>query len=359
MCAGSLLSGGAISSRGRRAGDQFPGGPNGRPGASGRLPATRHPGYRDRVRYLTDAEVAAAAPDSLALVDLAEDALVALAEGRADVVPKNGVRTAPGMFADAMPAALAERNLLGCKWISIVSDNLLRGLPTASGVMVLNDGVTGVPRAVMTAGELTGLRTAAVSAAVIRGLAIDGPVSYLGAGSQSRTHARALAAVGVRELTVWARRREALLDLVAWAGDHVPDLTIHPSPSREATVRDAAIVISGLTIGLSGMELPASWPREDAVLLPLDYASTVGRELAESAIVAADDVVQYEAIRARGKLGGYPPATTWTGHVLRTGHTGSTRLVVQNLGSAVCDLLIADTIAARAADLGIGIELPT
>lgn len=307
--------------------------------------------------YLTDDDVAAASPAGIELVDLAEEALVALAEGRADVVPKNGVHTSPGMFADAMPAALPERNLLGCKWISVVPDNLLRGLPTASGVMVLNDGITGVPATLMQAGELTSRRTAAVSAALIRGLHPAGPIAYLGAGTIARAHAHTLAAIGVRELHVWARRREALEALAAWAAEHAPGITILPSSSREATVRDAAVIVSGLSIGLTGMELPASWLREDAVLLPIDYASTVGRQVAQDALVAADDVTQYETIRACGKLGDYPAATTWAGHVLRTGHSGTSRLVVQCLGSAVCDLLIADGIAREARRAGIGTDL--
>ena len=38
---------------------------------------------------------------------LAEEALVALAEGRAEAPPKPAVHTAPGMFANAMPAIVA------------------------------------------------------------------------------------------------------------------------------------------------------------------------------------------------------------------------------------------------------------
>ena len=50
---------------------------------------------------------------------------------------------------------------------SIFPDNPSRGLPTASGLVVVNDGATGVPVALMPAGELTAARTAAVSGACV------------------------------------------------------------------------------------------------------------------------------------------------------------------------------------------------
>lgn len=307
------------------------------------------------MRILTDADVRACLPPLTAVVDLVADALSALAEGRADVPPKPTVRTSPGMFANAMPAAYPERNLLGCKWISVVPDNPVRGLPTASGVMIVNDGTTGVPRVLLAAQELTAIRTAAVTGACIRALADDaGPIAYLGAGLQARSHLRILEALGHTEVHVWARRREAIDTLVSETAKVAPGIRVVASPSREAAVRDKAVVITGLSIGLTDMEIPVTWPREDALLLPIDYASSVGPDLADSAVLAADDPQQFAAIRAvRGKLDGYPTPTSWTGHLLHAARPDG-RLVIQNLGTGITDLVVASAIADHAEASGTG-----
>ena len=307
------------------------------------------------VRILTDADVRACLPPLVEVVDLVADALTALAEGRADVPPKPSVHTSPGMFANAMPAAYPERNLLGCKWISLVPDNPVRGLPTANGVMIVNDGQTGMPRALMPAGELTAVRTAAVTGACIRALApLDASISYLGAGVQAASHLRILQALGHTEVHVWARRRTAIEDLVSDTARVAPGIQIIASPSREAAVRDKDVVITGLSIGLTDMAIPVTWPRDDALLLPIDYASSVAGDLADSGVLVADDPHQFTAVRAvRGKLDGYPTPTTWTGHQLHAPRPDG-RLTIQNLGTGITDLVVASAIADRAEASGTG-----
>ncbi len=301
------------------------------------------------MRVLSDADVRRLLPAPPALVDLVEEALLALAEGRAEVPPKPGVRTDANLRAHAMPAAYPERGLLGCKWIAVAPDNALRGLATAAGVMVVNDGVTGHPRCVMAAGELTAARSAAVSGACVRSLAPEGEVAVIGAGVQARSHLRVLAALGLDRARVWGRRREAVEELVAWAGDHAPGLRVDVARSREAAVRDAAAVVTVLSLGLTDTRLVPGWIREDALLLPLDWASSIGPDLAESAaVLASDDVRQFAAVAAeRRALGRYPAPTTWTGHLFHA-RRPSGRVVVQNLGSGLCDLLVAAAVADAA-----------
>ncbi len=301
------------------------------------------------MRVLSDADVRDLLPEPSALIDLVEESLLALAEGRADVPPKPGVRPSANLRAHAMPAAFPERGLLGCKWIAVAPDNALRGLPTASGVMIVNDGTTGLPRAVMEAGTLTAARSAAVSGACVRALAPDGDVAVIGAGVQARSHLRVLAALGHDRVRVWARRREAVEELAAWAGEHAPGLRVDAARSREAAVRDAAVVVTVLALGLTDVRLVPGWVREDALLLPLDWATSVGPDLADTAaVLASDDVRQFASVAAeRRSLGDYPAPTAWTGHLLHAPRP-SGRVVVQNLGSGLADLLVAAAVADAA-----------
>src|SRR5262249_33543006 len=73
-----------------------------------------------------------------------------------------------------------------------------RGLPTIQGVVVLSDGETGQPLALVDSMEITALRTAAATAVAARHLArADASVATIvGCGRQSRTH-----------LAAWSRVR--------------------------------------------------------------------------------------------------------------------------------------------------------
>jgi ornithine cyclodeaminase/alanine dehydrogenase len=307
------------------------------------------------VRFLTDDDVRQLLPAPQACVDLAASALVALAEGRAEVPPKPAVHTVPGSFANAMPAAWPERGLLGCKWISIFPDNPSRMLPTASGLMVVNDGQTGLPRCVLPAGELTAARTAAVSGACVQALSdpAAGHVAITGAGVQARSHLRVLEALGYLDVVVWARRPEALEDLAAWAAEETPAVRRRRAADLAGAVTGAAVVVTALSIGLTGGHLDPGWVRDDALLLPLDYASSVGPDLAATALLAADDVTQFEAVRAQRKLSDYPEPTLWTGALLGPPRTRG-RIVCQNLGNGLSDLVIADAVWREAVSSGVG-----
>ena len=311
------------------------------------------------MRVLTEDDVRRLLPSPEVCVDLVAAALAALAEGRAEVPPKPAVHTLPGTFANAMPAAWPELGLLGCKWISIFPDNPSQGLPTASGVMVVNDGTTGVPVCLLPAAELTAARTAAVSGACLRALAPErpGPVAITGAGVQARSHLRTLEALGHHDVVVWARRPEARDALVAWAAESTPGIRLRTAPDPASAVGDAAVVVTALSIGVEGAELDPTWVRDDALLLPLDYATSVGPALATTALLAADDVTQFEAVRQERKLGDYPSPSSWTGALLTAAAKDvrpGGRVVCQNLGNGLSDLVVADAVWRAAREQGAG-----
>jgi ornithine cyclodeaminase/alanine dehydrogenase-like protein (mu-crystallin family) len=306
------------------------------------------------MRYLSDADVARLLPPPLETIQLAHAALGALADGTAEEPPKPAVHPGGASYANAMPAAYPARKLLGCKWISIFPDNGDRGLPTATGLMVVNDGDTGEPRCVMAAGALTAARTAAVSGACIAALsAPDATVAITGAGVQARSHLRVLAALGRHRVTVFARRAEAREALVTWAASAVPEVDLEVSDDVTATVRDAEVVVTGLAIGLTGSTLDPDQVRADALLLALDYASSVGPDLARTATLSTDHVTQFEAVRRAGSLGDYPSTDLATGTRLVSPRPCG-RVVCQNLGNGLSDLVVAAAVAdaAEAQDVG-------
>ncbi|MCH8613004.1 ornithine cyclodeaminase family protein [Arsenicicoccus dermatophilus] len=309
-------------------------------------------------RHLSADEVTALLPDPVTATDLAEQALVALAGRRADVPPKPAVALPGDGFANAMPAGLADQGLVGCKWLTVLPDNPACGLPAIQGLMIVNDARTGQVRAVMDAGPLTALRTAAVTGACVRRLAdLDAPVAFLGTGVQARSHLTVLTALGVAQVRVYGRRATAREELGRWCAEHVPDLSVTLVDDPYDAVSDAGTVVSGLPIGLQGQELDPARVRDDVLLLPLDYASTVGADLARTATVVSDDVDQLTAVAPDKLSPDYPAATGWTGDALQ-GARPAGRLVCQNLGSGACDLVLAGWVSDEADRRDVGRLLP-
>jgi ornithine cyclodeaminase/alanine dehydrogenase len=109
----------------------------------------------------------------------------------------------PGVLL-LMPCAMSESRVLGTKLVSVYPGNPARGLATIGALYVLSDFDTGFPLAVMDAGYITGLRTAAASAVATRFLAREdtSTLGIFGTGVQAEFHALAIPAVRPIERTV-------------------------------------------------------------------------------------------------------------------------------------------------------------
>jgi ornithine cyclodeaminase/alanine dehydrogenase-like protein (mu-crystallin family) len=312
------------------------------------------------IRYLSETQVEAARPSVADGIELARRALISLADGRAELPPKPSVHPRPGMFSNIMPAYVDDGDhgdALGVKWVSVYATNPPKGLPLITGIVLLCDTETGLPRVIMGAAYLTGIRTAAVSGACMAVLAPAdaGPVAITGAGVQTRTHLEVCDALGHLDVAVFARRPESGRELEAWAAEHVPAvrLTIHGTAAD--AVRGAGIVITGVPIGTEGALIDPSLLRDDALLLPIDFGTSIPAA-AIGAHLYADDVGQYYRLREAGHFPGWRDVDGFVGDALRRPRPEG-RIVCQNPGQGAADMLFAEAIAARAEQLGLGVTL--
>jgi ornithine cyclodeaminase len=121
-------------------------------------------------------------------------------------------------FYGVMPAYITRPAALGTKLVSVFHSNAARGLPSHLATIVLLDPETGALHAILDGRYITEARTAAVSAASTKHLAVaDARVlAVLGAGVQARSHIDALTRVrAFEEIRVWSRdahRARALVD---------------------------------------------------------------------------------------------------------------------------------------------------
>ncbi len=106
----------------------------------------------------------------------------------------------------------------GAKIVSIFPENWRRGLPSISGVILMLDDETGIPTALMDAGELTAIRTAAAAGLAARLLSRPDSrvLTIFGAGAQAPRQIEAIRAVRpIEEVRVVSRGGESARRLAA------------------------------------------------------------------------------------------------------------------------------------------------
>ena len=325
------------------------------------------------LRYLTAADVRAAMPPLADRLLLAARAMTALA-GDAELPPKLGLHPRPdGSFAHAMPAHLrgtagdASEDLVGMKWVAGFATNNALGLPAINALVVLNDPGTGVPVAVLDGGPITAERTAAVSGVAIEQFrpAIAGRplrAALIGAGVQGHSHVPVIGHVlPGAELTVFDRHADRAERLAEAARAQAWIATVRVATSARAAVENADVVVTAASFGPVRQVMTNDWLAPEALVVPVDYATYCAAEVAAAAAVfVVDDRGQFLATRDTGLFEGYPDPGGTLGEALlgRLAPPVAGRVVVTHLGVGLADLVFADAILARAAELGLGVELP-
>ncbi len=160
--------------------------------------------------------------------------------------------------------------IFGMKLLCVVPGNPARGLDGHQGAVLLQDGVTGEPVALINASAITAIRTAAVSAVATRLLAREDSriLAIVGAGVQARHQLESIALVRpIDQVRVIARTRESA---VAFAEARHPYFAgeIEAVGSVEEAVWGADIVVTATSTRTPVLE--ASW------LSPGTHVNAVG-----------------------------------------------------------------------------------
>jgi alanine dehydrogenase len=306
-----------------------------------------------RLRYLAREETARLLPPVAEQLELVEDTYRALAAGRVELPPKPAVHPREDSFLHAMPAYLADEDVVALKWIAGYPGNKARGLPYISGLIVLNDAETGLPLAVLDAAEITAARTAAASGVCVERFAPDRwrTAAIVGCGEQGRSHARLLNALNpdvvIRAYDPHPERIDAL------AGRVEPAATASEAVSGAEVVVTAAPLVTEPRPVIGPDALGERW-----LVLPIDFDALVRRELVETAeLFAVDDVGQFEYYRGQGHFRDWPEPVGSIGDALGSPDVPS-RVACVNLGIGALDAAFARRVFETAGEQGAGTELP-
>ena len=157
--------------------------------------------------YVSAEEVARLLPYE-ECIPLMREAMIALSQRRTRQLLRSILDLPEGRAFGSMLGAMLDDGVFGAKLVSVYPDNFAHGGPSHQGVVVLFDAATGAPAAILEAGEITAIRTAAASAAATDVLARPNATSLaiLGYGEQARRHVEAIRCVrDIPRLTVWGR----------------------------------------------------------------------------------------------------------------------------------------------------------
>jgi len=270
-----------------------------------------------------------------------------------------------------MPGALAAGGVFGVKVLSIVENSSALGVESHQGAVLIFDPDDGAPLALLEAGAITAVRTAAVSALATERLARPGAavLAVLGAGTQARSHIEAMLEVrAITEIRVWSRDADKTRSF-ADEQSTARGVPVVAAPDQAAAVAGADIVCT--TTSAREPILPGD------LLEPGMHVNAVGasiptwRELDTEAVRRATffadrrESLEHEAgefIRALDE-GAIGPAhlRAELGDVLIGTHPGRTSddeiTLFRSLGLAVEDLAAGWLVYQRALEKGIGIRV--
>jgi len=260
----------------------------------------------------------------------------------------------------------------GVKAMVLKPENPARGLDLHAGVVLVFDPDTGRPSALLDAGAVTAMRTAAVSAVATDVLARRdcAVLAILGSGVQARSHLRSMLAVRpeIREFRVWSRTREHAEAMRAFAADQLGvELRVTVGPAE--ALRDADLVCTTLACREPVVEAE--------MLAPGAHVNAVGasfrdhREFTAAAIARASLFVdsRQSALSESGDIGvplqegliGADHVLAELGEVLlgkHPGRTGDTEITLyKSLGLAVQDVMFGFAASAAAHRSKVGTEV--
>jgi len=319
-----------------------------------------------KILYLSRADVEAVNVPMSRIIAAVEAMFREKGEGRTEMPPKPGIHPRSDSFIHAMPAYIPNLNSAGLKWVSGFPENIGRGLPYISGLIVLNDPETGLPIAVMDCTWITAKRTGAATAVAAKYLARPDSqvVGILGCGVQGRSNLEALKVLfPLRRVMAYDTRSEAA-ESYAQEMSVALGLAVRPVKTpREAVSGCDIVVTAGPILKTPHATIPPGWMEEGAFASLVDYDSYWSRAaLKEADKFCTDDIPQLEYTKTTGYFQDIPPIYADLGELVtgrKPGREGvRERTMACNLGLALDDMATAPLVLKLAVEKGLGTRLP-
>ena len=318
--------------------------------------------------YMTQAEVVATGLSETDILALTRDALVAHGTKDYEMPAKIGVHPFEEVFFHAMPAYVPGKLALGCKWIECYPGNPDKfGLPQTTGLLLLNDILSGCPVAVMDCTWVTAMRTPAVTVLAAAALHPGAETfGMFGCGVQGVEHVKFAPHTlkKLKKIVVYDTKEARMDDLIAQVQPRL-EVPIVKGTSFEQVTKECEVLSSATFIVREPFAfVKDAWVAKGQTILPCDlntFWDPATSLRADKYIV--DSAAEHELFAGAGYFpGGLPRITCETGEILAGAKPGRERqdelIVCSNIGMSVCDVVVGREVLDRALALGIGRKLP-
>ncbi|HLY55710.1 MAG TPA: ornithine cyclodeaminase family protein [Stellaceae bacterium] len=302
-------------------------------------------------------------------IKLMRRAMAALSTGGTRQLLRQILDLGGGNLFGIMPGAMEEA--FGAKLISIFPENFAKGIQSHQGLVALFHPATGAPAAILHAGEITAIRTAAASAAATDALARSeaARLAIIGYGEQAHAHAVAMTKVrAISEIRIWGRSLDRAAALAAQLGAEL-GLTALAAPTAHEAAAGADIICT--VTGAVEPILDNAWVA-DGTHINLVGSSRAGpREIGDDLVCRArfiadhrDGVLRQGAeflhAKAAGLIGD-DHVVAEIGEVfagVKPGRISAADVTIyKSLGSIVQDLASAWHVVAEAEKRGLGVRV--
>lgn len=281
---------------------------------------------------------------------------------------KIGIHPFSDVFFHAMPAYVPGNAACGMKWIACFPRNPKEyHLPQTTGLLVMNDIMTGVPIAVMDCTWLTAMRTPAVTALAAGALHADAKTfGMFGCGVQGIEHVRFIvkALKNLTKIYIYDIRPDAMDDLIREVKGDI-DVEIVKSADPRQIAETCDVMSSATIILLEPLSVvKKEWVSKGQTILPCDLNTFWDPAISlEADKYIVDSMQEHELFGQMGYFpGGLPKIACETGEVLAgvtSGRVTKEELIVcSNIGMSVCDVVMGKAILDKAIQMGIGRKLP-
>jgi len=318
--------------------------------------------------YMTRQQVMAAGLTVTEVLGLTREALIAHGRKEYEMPAKVGVHPFPEVFFHAMPAYVPGKLALGMKWIECYPNNPARfDLPQTTGLLLLNDILSGCPIAIMDCAWITAMRTPAVTVLAAAALHPDAETfGMFGCGVQGVEHVKYVGHTlkKLKTIHIYDVKEAAMDALIAEVQPRI-GAKIVKGASFEAVTKNCEVLSSATFIVKRPYAfVKAEWVSRGQTILPCDLNTFWDPAIAMHADkYIVDSAEEHQVFERAGYFpGGLPPITCETGQVLageRPGRESRQELIVcSNIGMSVCDVVVGREVLNRALDLGLGLKLP-
>jgi ornithine cyclodeaminase/alanine dehydrogenase len=301
------------------------------------------------------------------ILELTKDALVAHGRKKYEMPAKIGVHPFPEVFFHAMPAYVPTKNAIGIKWIECYPNNPKKfNIPQTTGLLILNDILSGCPIAIMDCTWLTAMRTPAVT--VLAAQALHGNAEnfgMFGCGVQGVEHVR------FAPRTLKKLKRIYIYDVVEAAMDNLikqvqPEIDVEivkgetsGELAEKCEVLSSATMIIKDTLSIVKDE----WISGGQTILPCDLNTFWDPKISKRADkYIVDSIDEHKLFAGMGYFPeGLPEIKCETGEIiagLKKGRESEKELIVcSNIGMSVCDIVLGKEIFTIALEKGIGTKM--